>query len=238
MQRVVSAKPRALALDDQLGPIEGPEDLCLVIGGDGTMLEAIHRYDARYRYLGLNCGHLGFLMNEVDVDTRARIEAGAWFAQRFPRLRMRCNGTTTLAVNDVYIERSSGSTCHLKVTVDGVEVVDRMVADGVIAATPLGSTAYSFSAGGPAAHPLLQAIHLTPICPHQPRLAPIVLPAASKVRVEVLEPELRPARVVVDGEGIEGANVVEIDWAESGVDLCFFDGHDFTSTLMRKILRH
>lgn len=238
MQRVVSAKPRALALDEAIGPFSGPDDLCLVIGGDGTMLEAIHRYDGGYRYLGLNCGHLGFLMNEVEGDPRARIEAGAWFVQTFPRLRMRCNGVEHFAVNDVYVERSSGVTCHLKVTVDGVEVVDRMVADGVIAATPLGSTAYSFSAGGPAAHPLLRAIHLTPICPHQPRLAPIVLPATCKVRVEVLEADLRPARVVVDGKGIDGATVVEIDWADSGVDLCFFDGHDFTSTLMRKILRH
>jgi NAD+ kinase len=119
MQRVVSPKPRAQALDVALGPIAGPDDLCLVIGGDGTMLEAIHRFDRQYRYLGLNCGHLGFLMNEVQGDIAARVAGGAWFTHTFPRLRMRAHGVERLAVNDVYVERSSGVTCHLKVTVDG-----------------------------------------------------------------------------------------------------------------------
>ena len=94
----------------------------------------------------------------------------------------------------MYVERQVGQTCHLRVTVDDVEVVGRMVCDGIVAATALGSTAYSFSAGGPAAHRCVRAIQLTAICPHTPRLAPLMLPPASRVRVEVLDRGASAAR--------------------------------------------
>ena len=209
---------RARALGAALADLAGPADLCLVLGGDGTMLRAIQKHGPGFVYFGVNCGHLGFLMNdfpgetaEVAAAVRDTVREGRWFAQAFPRLRMRADTeqgvVESLALNDVYVERQ-GQTCHLRVTVDGVEVVRKMVADGIVAATPLGSTAYSFSAGGPAAHPLVGAIHLTAICPHIPRLAPLLLPPSSTIRVEVLDPAERPARAVADGIPCENLHSV------------------------------
>lgn len=244
MLRHVSRTARAKALDAALGPLEGPEDLCVVLGGDGTMLAAVRLHPTGVRFLGLNCGGLGFLLNEVpgepaDVASRVRtiLAEGRMRTVAFPRLRMRAGPHTAVAVNDVYIERASESTCHLKVTVDEVVVVERMVCDGLIVATPLGSTAYSLSAGGPAAHPLLRATHLTPVCPHRPRLEPLVLPPDARVKVEVLDAELRPARVVVDGEAWPDVELVEVGPAPDDVHLCFFEHHQFTRTLVEKVLR-
>lgn len=250
MIRFVNDAPRAnalaTALDAALRGVDEPDGLCLVLGGDGTMLRAIQRNGPGLTYFGINCGHLGFLMNDfagdaasVAAQVAALVRERRWFEQEFPRLRMRAvtaeGEIEALALNDVYVERQA-QTCHLRVTVDGVEVVRHMVADGIVAATPLGSTAYSFSAGGPAAHPLVRAIHLTAICPHIPRLAPLLLPPTSTIRVEVLDPEERPARAVADGVPCEDVRSVEIASSGDGVRLAYREGHDFTLTMIRKIL--
>jgi NAD+ kinase len=243
--------PRAVALASALAELKldpgfAPET-CLVIGGDGTMLRAIQQHGTRWSYLGINCGHLGFLMNEIggtddEVARRVVTVLGErrYQAPSFPRLALDvldgARRAEVRALNDVYVERQMGQCCHLRVTVDDVAVVDRMVCDGIVAATPLGSTAYSFSAGGSAAHPLIRALHLTPICPHTPRLAPIVLPFGSIVRVEVLEPERRAARAVADGIQHADVRLVEIRASGDEVRLCFLDGHNFTKTMIRKIL--
>jgi NAD+ kinase len=251
MRRVASKNPRALNLAAELDaaspPLSLPADLCLVLGGDGTMLHAIAEHGPEPTYLGFNCGFLGFLMNDLRaLDPAAHalevLRQQSWSAHRFPRLTMRAhtaNGPVEgRAVNDVYVERQSGHTCHLRVSVDGHILADRIVCDGMIAATPLGSTAYSFSAGGPASHPLVRSINLTPICPHAPRLSPIVLPDRARVRIEVLNPDYRPARVVTDGEAHGDVHSVEVR-CEAGddVSLAFLAGHDFTGTLVHKVLR-
>lgn len=251
MLRIVSDNPRAQAIARALDRIALPEapDLCLVLGGDGTMLRAIRQNGGGLRYFGVNCGFLGFLMNDMPGEPdavaphlAAVLARGGFFATPFPRLRMVATladggELTELAMNDVYVERMSGQTCHLRVTVDGVEAMSRLVCDGLIAATPLGSTAYSFSAGGPAAHPLVRGIQMTAICPHAPRLAPLVLPDTAVIRAEVLDSGKRPARVVVDGA--QHGPVVAVESRASGdhVRLCFVEGHDFTATLIRKVLR-
>lgn len=224
-------------------------EVCLVLGGDGTMLRAIHAHGTLHSYLGINCGYLGFLMNDMagDPDVVARniaavLEAEAYVTHGFPRLQMRAitpdgDEIEGVAVNDVYVERQSGQTVHLRVTVDGVEAVHRMVCDGLIAATPLGSTAYSFSAGGAAAHPLVRATQLTAICPHTPRLAPLVLPHSSRIQIHVLDATHRPARCVIDGQPFGNVEQVDVRGAEVSVRLCFLDGHDFTRTLFAKLIR-
>jgi NAD+ kinase len=251
MRRVASKNPKALdlaaALDARRPALDLPADLCLVLGGDGTMLHAIHEHGPATTYLGLNCGFLGFLMNDLPAEdaverVAAALGAGAWMAHRFPRLAMLASTAAGEvrgnAVNDVYVERQSGHTCHLRVWIDGHVLADRLVCDGMIAATPVGSTAYSFSAGGPASHPLVRSIHLTPICPHAPRLSPIVLPESAQVRIEVLSPEYRPARVVLDGLAHGDVHAVELSCSrQDDVALAFFNGHDFTGTLLHKILR-
>lgn len=250
MPRVLSDSPRAHAIETAFLSAGGhvPEDIVLVLGGDGAMLRAIDQYGSVPTYFGVNCGLLGFLMNDLADDPaaaatvlREALGAGDWFAQPFPRLLVSATLTdgsvhVDRAVNDVYVERMSGQTCHLRVTVDGVVAVSRLVCDGLIAATPLGSTAYSFSAGGSAAHPLLRGIHLTAICPHVPRLAPIILPETALIHIEVDDPDRRPARAAVDGRQTDRVAAVDVRASGDHVRLGFLDGHDFTATLIRKIL--
>lgn len=250
MTRVVSKNPAAGAFAaalEEAGPLRLPPDLGLVLGGDGTMLQAIREHAEPLTWLGLNFGYLGFLMNDLPAEgaveyARDRLLRGAWTPHSFLRLWMRAETRlgpiSRLAVNDCYVERQSGATCHLRVRVDGRVLADALVCDGIIAATPLGSTAYSFSAGGTASHPLVRSIHLTAICPHAPKLPPIVLPSTSHIEIEVLDAPRRPGRVVVDGFSFDDVERVELgSEPEDDVWLAFFEGHDFTSTLARKILR-
>jgi NAD+ kinase len=220
-----------------------PEDICLVVGGDGYLLSVIAELGAAYTYLGLNSGSLGFMLNDVeDLQQTAELLAGQqWRVDRVPRLKMEAttpqgDGFTGLALNDVYLQRMSGQSTHLRVRVNGVRVVDRMVCDGLILATALGSTAYSFSAGGPACHPELRLMQLTAICPHAPRLPPITLPLSAEVEIEVLDWAKRPARVVTDGVDHPGVNRVRIANSGADVALAFLTNHDPTATLIRKVI--
>ncbi|MEE2750449.1 MAG: NAD(+)/NADH kinase [Myxococcota bacterium] len=220
-----------------------PEDVCLVIGGDGFMLESINEMGPDWTYLGINAGTLGFLLNDLgDLElTSKRIQEREWTVREFPRLRL--EGKTAsdaelsgMAVNDVYLERTSGNTAHLRVRVNGVEVVNQMACDGLIVATALGSTAYSFSAGGSACHPDLRLIQLTAICPHLPKLPPITLPQSAIIEVESLHMDKRPARVVTDGREQDSVAWVRIENAESDIKLAYLGGHHPTATLIRKLL--
>jgi NAD+ kinase len=140
------------------------------------------------------------------------------------------------ALNDIYLERDSGQTAHLRICVDGSEVVERMVCDGVIVSTALGSTAYALAAGGPAVHFGLHALQLTPIAPHKPRLPTIVLPEGKRIEISVHHPEKRPVRAVADGRDLELVDHVEIALAPERVRLAFFEGHDPTRALIGKLL--
>jgi len=224
-----------------------PDDLALVLGGDGWMLRCIRAHGPDQVYLGLNAGHLGFLLNDARDAEGLRRAARAlterrWSTWSFPRLRLEAwdeggYQRQAEAVNDVYVERSSGNVARLSLRIDGVTVVDRMSCDGLIVATGLGSTAYSYSAGGVPCHPLLRAVHVTPICPHAPRLSPLSLPERTVVEVQVLDPDTRPVRVVADGVDLGDVVHIRVVPADRDVRLAFLEGHDFTATLVRKILR-
>ena len=231
------------ALRDRLDEQSLPPHLCLVIGGDGFMLRIIAEVGPEYTFLGLNAGHLGFMLNDVkDLDVVARmVQEGRYSVSAVPRLRVDAveeGGEifSATALNDVYLERTTGQTSHLRVVVDGVTVVRRLVCDGIIAATALGSTAYSFSAGGPACHPNLQLIQLTAICPHVPKMPSITLPLESVIEVEVLDPARRPTRVVTDGVDQKLIRGIRVANAHSEVKLAYLEGRNPTSNLIRKLL--
>lgn len=244
---VPNARARAIAavLEQSLGFSEIAPEVRVVLGGDGTMLHAIHLHDAQGAFFGINCGNLGFLMNDLEgtpEEIASVVLQGykRWIFQDFPCLQLTAEGPDgeirDFAVNDVYVARETGQTVHLGIQVDGQRIVSRLTCDGLIASTPLGSTAYSFSAGGPAAHPLVEALQLTAICPHSPRLSPMVLPPRSVVEVEVQSQDRRPARVSVDGQDRGRVHRLKVEPALRRVRLCFLETHDFTGTLVRKIL--
>lgn len=227
------------------GTLEGiPGDLVVVLGGDGFLLQTVHQLGFDRTYLGLNAGHLGFLLSDVDDwDAVAdAIRAARFTVTAFPLLHARAtlaDGSTASehAVNDVYLERASAQTARLALAVDGDRVVDQLVSDGVIVSTALGSTAYTFSAGGPPCHPTLRMQVVTPICPHAPRLHPFALPASARIRIDVIAAERRPVNAVVDGQSIGRVTAVEIGFADTEVRLAHLPGHDFTARMIRKILR-
>ena len=248
MIRIDPDNPRAVelgaALDTLLDAAALPPDLTVVLGGDGWMLSCVREGGPGQTYLGLNAGHLGFLLNDVKGDLAGAAEAvraGRYTAWSFPRLQLTAwapDGASlqAVAVNDVYVERSTGHTMKLRLTIDGVPVVESLATDGLIVATALGSTAYSFSAGGVPCHPLVRAFQVTPICPHTPRLSSFSVPEEAEIEVLVLEPEQRPARVVSDGVDHGRIARMRVTRATPDVRLAFLAGHNMTGTLVRKIL--
>ncbi len=218
-------------------------DVDLVIGGDGFMLKTLAE-DSDRVCLGLNAGRIGFLMNDTDAWDRVidRLQRRAWTVYEFPTLQAEltlANSEQVVlrAVNDVAIERSTGQTAHLALDIDTRRVVERLVADGLVVSTALGSTAYTFSAGGPAVHPTLPLLAITAICPHHPRLAPFVLPEDSTVRIAVHDSHRRPVRVVADGRTTDDVLRAVIGIAPERVRLAWLEGHDHTARIVAKILR-
>lgn len=220
-----------------------------MLGGDGTMLRAIRELGAAHTFLGLNFGRVGFLMNDVESPAAVRqlLAAGRYQVHDLPRLALTAavdappdaggeREVHALALNDVFAERMTAQSCHLRVSIDGATVVDPLVCDGLIVATALGSTAYSASAGGPACHALLQTLHVTPICPFAPRLIPMALPLTSVVEIAPLDRESRPVRAVADGIGHPHVRRMRIANSGQDVRLAFLEGHDFAATLFRKVL--
>ena len=238
---------RARRLRDGLMEHLSPGDegsVHVVIGGDGFLLRTVHESGNDDTYLGLNAGHMGFLLNDVEdhAEVARGLRAGDWRTYSFPLLNARItktDGTVVqdAAINDVYLERSSGQTARLSIAIEDQIVVDALVADGVIFATALGSTAYNFSAGGMACHPELPILTVTPICPHHPRLHPFALPPSVGARVTVQRGEHRPVRAVVDGRDIPDVAHVDIGYTGASVNIAYLAGHNFTSRMVRKILR-
>ena len=219
------------------------EGATVVIGGDGFLLHTVAERGLDRTYVGLNAGRVGFLLNDVSDwgRTADALAEGTWTPWDFPVLEARCEDLegrvhTARAVNDVYLERASGQTARLGVTVDGARVVETLVADGVVVSTALGSTAYNFSAGGPACHPTLRVLNVTPICPHLPRLPPFALPETSRIDLEVQAAERRPVRCVADGRQVARVRHLTIRVGEGTLTLAVLDGHDFTARMVGKIL--
>ena len=188
-------------------------DLILVLGGDGTLLGMARRIaatDADPPILAVNFGSLGFL-TEITLpelfDALASVVEGTAGIDERSMLRSRTvRGTTTLdelVLNDVVITKSALSgILDLSVSV-GDQFVARFRADGLIVATPTGSTAYNLSAGGPIVHPLVNAVVLTPIAPHALTNRPIVLPDSSAIHIQ---PDLaaRPTDAFASFDGQTG----------------------------------
>jgi NAD+ kinase len=239
--------PKAQEMAKTLGgffPNGLPEEApTIVIGGDGFLLYVAHTRGLNETYMGLNAGYLGFLLNDVDnwEAIAHRLESRKWKAWEFPTIEaeIRCENGEVIrerAVNDVYLERMSGQTARLGLSVDGEQVVETLVSDGIVFATALGSTAYTYSAGGPVCHPTLEVLAVTPICPHKPRLAPFALPATARVDIEVQKGAYRPVRAVADGRDTDHVESVHLALSQEKVRLAYFLDHDFTSLMVRKIL--
>src|SRR5215210_769004 len=178
-------------------------DLAIALGGDGTTLAALHAAAPAGRpVLGVACGSLGALTSvtadKLD-DALDRVAAGDWTPRPLPALRAEADGAEPLhALNDLVLVRAGAGQVMVEVTVDGERFVG-FGGDGIVAATPLGSTAYTLAAGGPMIAPGGTSLVLTPLSPHGGVCPPLVASDANEVTV-TLDPGNGGARIEVDGQ--------------------------------------
>ncbi len=179
-------------------------DAIVALGGDGLMLQTLHAHMSNDTPIyGMHCGSVGFLMNEYNEDGLHE-RLGAAKVNVIHPLRMQAKGVDgksheALAINEVSLFRASYQAAKLKISVDGKLRMKELICDGVLVATPAGSTAYNLSAYGPILPINAQLLALTPISPFRPRRwRGALLPNEAKVRLEVLESNKRPVNAVAD----------------------------------------
>ena len=225
-------------------------DLVLVLGGDGTfigMAGRIAKSGADVPILGVNFGSLGFLtevtLDELYDSLESVLEGHAHLETRMMlRARTRRQGKALddrFVLNDVVITKGALSRIiDLSVAIGGHPVM-RVRADGLIVATPTGSSAYNLAAGGPVVHPEVDAILLTPIAPHMLTNRPVVVPGASDVRVEPLMREaIEEVFVTFDGQSghsLEADDVIEIRRAERPLRLVRAGKRTYFELLRQKL---
>ncbi|MBQ2948365.1 MAG: NAD(+)/NADH kinase [Clostridia bacterium] len=194
-------------------PETGKIDMIFVFGGDGTMLRALDSYvDRDIPMLGVNLGRMGFLLetepSELDVAI-AGIARGEYDVERRMMLHVQgmCGGRRieAYATNEVSVSRGLSQRMIALDAFAGDKLVDHYIADGLVLASPTGSTAYSLSAGGPIVAPDVQCFVLNPICPHSLQSRPIVLSPDERVRLCINMKEMREGiQLSVDGQAISG----------------------------------
>ncbi len=156
-----------------MSTIANDSDIIIAIGGDGTIIKAsVYSVKFGKSLLGINTGHLGFMASmEIDeLDNLSKLKSGEYTTEN--RMMIDCtlenaDGTRTTfsALNDVVVARSCSKLTDYSISTDGI-VVSSLRSDGVVFATPTGSTAYALSCGGPIMEPRTECIQFTPICPH------------------------------------------------------------------------
>ncbi|MGH7483328.1 MAG: NAD(+)/NADH kinase [Longimicrobiales bacterium] len=224
-------------------------DLLVTLGGDGTLLRGARLVASEDTpVLGVNLGHLGFLTATPDhAMDRAleRVIAGEFTVDRRMTLAAQVRsgrdgvGPDFVALNDAVLHKA-GFARMLRLALkigDELDEVASYSADGIILATPTGSTAYSLSAGGPIVVPDLDCILATPICPHTLAVRPLVVPATSVLTVEVLSPTEGLILTIdgQDGAELQPGDRVVVRRGEMDVPLIRFPGQSFLATLRRKL---
>lgn len=194
-------------------------DAIIPLGGDGFMLETLRRHLPLVKkglpLYGMNQGTIGFLMNAYSLEDLPKRLAQATCTEVHP-LKMIAHSSsgkvTDSAFNEVSLFRQTQQAAHIKITVDGRERLERLIADGVLVSTPVGSTAYNLSAHGPVIPIGSDILALTPISAFRPRRwRGALLPAHAKVRFDVLDGQKRPVSASADNSDIRDVTSVEIE---------------------------
>ncbi len=220
---------------------EAEAEVIVALGGDGQMLDALRRrMSDRKPVYGMNRGTLGFLMNdyaEPDLETRLQRAEPVRIRPLIARaLTVGGQIVEERAINEVSLFRETAQTAQIRVLVDGSERMAELICDGVMVATPAGSTAYNLSAHGPILPIGSRLLALTPISPFRPRRwRGALLPHGAEVRLEVLEPERRPVSAAADN--LETRQVVSVDVREDPsvtLTMLFDEGHALDERILRE----
>ncbi len=248
-KKILSAMPTPPAFNYQL--IDTADDFSkvdfvLTLGGDGTILSAARIVENRkIPILGIHLGDLGFLAEVTVNDLYSRLEQvrlGGYSIQ--PRMILSCevyNGKecwTFSALNDVVVDKGKSN----RMIEAQLRAMDRFVAsykaDGVIVATPTGSTAYSLAAGGPIVVPGLSAIVVSPICPHSLNYRPLVLPDNMELEISFPDIAVQNLAVTIDGQVVkylDNSPRIVIKKADYQIQMIAFDDSNYFHTLRTKM---
>ncbi len=229
-------------LVSQYGSVELAEaEVIVALGGDGFMLQTLHGCQhLDVPVYGMNCGTIGFLMNEYAEDgLDGRLKSAQ--EEVLNPLSMTATGVDgsvqhALAINEVSLLRAGPQAAKLRISIDGKERLPELVCDGALVATPAGSTAYNNSAHGPILPIGADVLALTAVAAYRPRRwRGALLPKTVNVRFDVLEPEKRPVMADADSRYVENVLSVEIK-SDANVThrILFEPGHGLQERLLRE----
>jgi len=241
--KVAAPRERILSLEE----IGRRCSIAVVVGGDGTLLHAA-RAMAQFGVplVGINLGRLGFLVDILPKEIETRVQqilAGEYEEEARHMLVVRVNGEDArgddcLALNDIVVHKwNAARMIELETYIDGV-FVNAQRSDGIIVATPTGSTAYALSGGGPLLHPTLDVVALVPICPHTLSNRPLVVAGGSHIEIRIGEVDRDQVKVTCDGltnPNLESPASVLVKKAPWPVRLLHPKEHDHYKILRAKL---
>ena len=234
--------------EGSLNDLEAGTDIIFSVGGDGTILKTARAAAKdKIKILGINAGNLGFLAaaeRGLDFDKLFDdIKKDNFISQR--RMMLNCrvyrDGAEVfgdLALNEAAVKAVSARSIKLSARYCSLPIKD-YTGDGLLAATPTGSTAYNLAAGGPIVMPELDVFILTPICPHTLNQRPLLLPSGGDIRIKVLSERPRAdAALSLDGQlnfSLNRGDEILISAYKDGVNILFPKGYDFFNILSIKL---
>lgn len=216
-------------------------DVVTVIGGDGTMLETLHKtFEIGKPVYGMNAGSLGFLLNPYrPEDLVERLEAAHKITihpLRMTAIDKSGKSFGAIAFNEVSLLRETRQAAKLKISVGDIERIPELVCDGILLSTPAGSTAYNLSAHGPIIPLSANVLALTPISAFRPRRwRGALLPSNLTVKIEAIESDKRPVSATADFTEIRDVKSVEIHQSENiGCTLLFDPDHNLEERILKE----
>lgn len=219
-------------------------DVILTFGGDGTLLAGAH-YAILYEcpLLGFNVGTVGFLTEADPAELNMCIEKllnGSFHTEERSLLSVTSSvsSETFTALNDVVVTRGGYARLIRVESHINHEFHDTITADGIIVATPTGSTGYSLSAGGPVIEPSMKCMVITPVCAHSFRHCPTVVSTSSVIRIRLLPSRQQTAELQIDGRNcatLQNGDEIHVSGGEKSIQLIRFDDYHFYDLMRQKL---
>ncbi|GAA2821990.1 NAD+ kinase [Aminobacter aminovorans] len=242
----VEADAAAKRLSQRYGQMPYEQaDIVVALGGDGFLLQTLREtMSTGKRVYGMNRGTVGFLMNEYREGALPERLAAAVAETIRPLEMVTIDDTGTpreaLAINEVSLLRQSYQAARLRISVDGKVRLDELICDGVMVATPAGSTAYNLSAHGPILPLDAPLLALTPVSPFRPRRwRGALLPKTAVVRFDILEEQKRPVNAVADHTEVKSVVSVEVrESATHTATLLFDPGHSWSERILAEQFKY